>query len=693
MPSSGWPGRTDVDFGTLNRLNRHRDPGLPPWVTPMHPLSFPLSRNDSTGARTPSSASSVRSAKPSKPLSPKSPTSGRSRNWIGNLAGSRVDSRTKASALCSAAGDMPPPTRGGGKTDVPVRCGGLPGKLRWLAEIRLLALLLGLIGFASGALADGKVFRPPTAYPVELRIPDQRALLAWSNGVERLVIETRFTGPGTNFAWVVPLPSAPKIEAATRGLFPTLTHLLRPKVVHFPAMIVLFVAFCSSLIWILVTVRNETKMRWTDWAASVVLGLSLVASGDLGLMIFGPLSTAVTAYGTYRVRRRRESPAVILLLLFLMFTFGGMFIPALATAKAKGGSDSVEILDRQLAGVFEITTLTARDPSALRDWLNTNGYVLPKDVEPVIADYLRDGWVFVASKVRRNVSSTEAGSLHPLSFTFAAKEPVYPLRLTGVGNGNLEVDLFVFGPERAKAPGFKVRDCRQPKSPPSDPIERERWWRNSERLPLDHDALRDAAGNAAFVTRLQGTLTPEQMQQDAVIQWDGFGEVRDVRYSQLGATLTVFNWTGSALCLFFVGLASVARWRGVEPTCYAKAMAAAVILAAAATGIGYAQLEVVPVTLERRFARWVDFRNQQRAVRIALTDELSTNAPITVDAVREALRRGLPFALTNGLSRPPKLLIREEDSPYNYTLRQGSNGVEVLFYDDFGRVVVEPVIE
>lgn len=580
--------------------------------------------------------------------------------------------------------------RGGWKTGVPDRCSYLRGDSRWLAKIRLLTLLLSLIGFADGALADGKVFRPPTAYPVELRIPDQRALLAWSNGVERLVIETRFTGPGTNFAWVVPLPSAPKVEAASRGLFPTLTHLLRPKIVHFPAMIVLFVAFCSSLIWILVTVRNETRMQWTDWAASVVVGLSLVASGDLGLMIFGPLSTAVTAYGTYRVRRSRESPAVILLLLFLMFTFGGMFIPALG--KAKGGSDSVEVLDRQLAGVFETTTLTARDPGALRDWLNTNGYVLPKEVEPVIADYLRDGWVFVGSKVRRDVSSTEAGSLHPLSFTFAAKEPVYPLRLTGVGNGNLEVDLFVFGPERAKAPGFKVRDCRQPQSPPSDPIERERWWRMSERLPLDHDALRDAAGNAAFVTRLQGTLTPEQMRQDAVIQWDGFGEVRDVRYSQLGATLTVLNWTGSALCLFFVGVAAVARWCGVEPTRYAKAMVAAIAIAGAATGIGYMQLEVVPVTLERRFARWVDFRNQQLAVRIALTDELGTNAPITVEAVRAALQRGLPFALTNGLSQPPKLLIREEDSPYNYTLRQGANGVEVLFYDDFGRTVAEPVI-
>jgi hypothetical protein len=652
----------------------------------MNPLSFSLSRNDSTGARTASSAGAARSAKPLKPLSPKSPTSGRSRKWIGNFAASRVDSRTKASALRSAARDLPPPTRGGGKTDVPGRRGSLIGKLRWLVRIRLLTLLLSLIGFANGALADGKVF-PPTAYPVEVRIPDQRAILAWSNGVERLVIETRFTGAGTNFAWVVPLPSAPKVEAATRGLFPTLTHMLRPSVVHNPTGWWRLSVFLGAVAWLLLSVRQSGSIRWHDWLASLLAGLGF---GGIELLILGIVVFSACMFSVYGVRVRRLSFMEVVAIILIHFLVAGVALPAMAKAKAKGGSDSVEILDRQLAGVFETTTLTARDPSALRDWLNTNGYVLSKDVEPVIADYLRDGWVFVASKVRRDVSSTEAGPLHPLSFTFAAKEPVYPLRLTGVGNGNLEVDLFVFGPERAKVAGFKVRDAVRPQIMETT-TERPQFGGRVSGLPLAHTALQEAAGNAAFVTRLQGTLTPEQMRLDAVIRWDGFGEVRDVRYSRLGTTLTVLNWTGSALCLFFVGVAAVARWRGVEPTRYAKAIAAAVVIAAVATGIGYAQLEVVPVTLERRFARWVDFRNQQLAVRIALTDELSTNAPITVEAVREALRRGLPFALTNGLSRPPKLLIREEDSPYNYTLRQGANGVEVLFYDDFGRAVVEPV--
>ena len=91
--------------------------------------------------------------------------------------------------------------------------------------------LLAFLFMTASAWADGCVMRA-TAVPVEVRIPDQRALIQFSNGVERLVIETRFTGAGTNFAWVVPLPSPPVIEEASTGLFPTLQCLFQPRLRH-----------------------------------------------------------------------------------------------------------------------------------------------------------------------------------------------------------------------------------------------------------------------------------------------------------------------------------------------------------------------------------------------------------------------------------------------------------------------------
>src|SRR5690349_13464671 len=95
---------------------------------------------------------------------------------------------------------------------------------------RTLSFLLFLF-LPIAALADGGII-PTIAYPAKVTIPDQRALICLSNGTERLVIETRFTGEGTNFAWVVPLPNPPVIEEATTGLFPTLEYLFRPEIVH-----------------------------------------------------------------------------------------------------------------------------------------------------------------------------------------------------------------------------------------------------------------------------------------------------------------------------------------------------------------------------------------------------------------------------------------------------------------------------
>src|SRR5215472_18409440 len=96
--------------------------------------------------------------------------------------------------------------------------------LRRLGAAAVMALLVLLV--SGHAFSDGMVV-PSTALSAHVEIPDQQALIHFTNGVERLVIETRFTGDGTNFAWVVPLPNQPVIEEASAGLFPTLQYILQ----------------------------------------------------------------------------------------------------------------------------------------------------------------------------------------------------------------------------------------------------------------------------------------------------------------------------------------------------------------------------------------------------------------------------------------------------------------------------------
>ena len=269
------------------------------------------------------------------------------------------------------------------------------------------------------ALADGMVI-PTVAFPAKITIPDQRALICYTNGTERLVIETRFTGAGTNFAWVVPLPSQPVIEEATTGLFPTLQYLFRPEIVHDVPRYYIGILFALGFAYL---IRLAAKS----------------------------VSNAFTI-------------AVVLLLLVIL---AALLLPALSAAKTAGmssetSSQTVSILDRKLVGIFETTTITSHDAKALQTWLSENGFAVPTNAEPVIASYVKDGWVFVATKVRRDKPDNETSTPHPLSFTFKTDKPVYPMRLTGVDNGPLSVELYVFGPSRAKASHFKVESCTRP---------------------------------------------------------------------------------------------------------------------------------------------------------------------------------------------------------------------------------------
>src|SRR6185436_18744733 len=86
-------------------------------------------------------------------------------------------------------------------------------------------LAVALCGIAR---ADGVVL-PGVAVVKPVRTPDQRALVRFDGKTETLVIETTLQGEGRDFAWILPLPAVPTIEASTTGLFPTLVVMCAPE--------------------------------------------------------------------------------------------------------------------------------------------------------------------------------------------------------------------------------------------------------------------------------------------------------------------------------------------------------------------------------------------------------------------------------------------------------------------------------
>jgi hypothetical protein len=507
----------------------------------------------------------------------------------------------------------------------------------------LLIVLLGLLPLT--AAADGKFYSRQTALAANVTIPDQRALIHFTNGVERLVIETRFTGAGTNFAWVVPLPSQPVVEAASTGLFPTLQYLFRPPITH---------DVPRYYITILVVM-------------GVVLALRMIA-------------------------RHVSQPVVVILILFVCMFLAALLLPALSTAKSKAqatsdsANPSVSILDRQLVGVFETTTIASRNPQALQEWLRENGFVVTKNSEPVIADYVKDGWVFVAAKVRRDRAENQTSTPHPLSFTFKTERAVYPMRLTGVDNGPLQVELYVFGGQRAYAPYFKAERCAQPTYPT---LNGGYVYRSPEVLSISHPLLRQWVDGSAVATKLTAALTPEQMRRDVWLDWRPFAEKSNRRFSHAGAATLALN-SGAAILVagLIAGYVVALMLRPGDPQ-FAKPAQLALVAAVAVGGLVYVAVPKIEVHLVRgaysktREAQYyplmlVEDTSLEEARRILSNP---TNSMSASDWKLSFMGGNWPNYYVGGV-------VHEEDSPGNFILRETNGRVEYVVFDPHGQEYV-----
>lgn len=354
-----------------------------------------------------------------------------------------------------------------------------------LRIVVVLWMMLALLPLGAGprpCRADGKVFAPG---PAKVAIPDQDALIVWRDGVQTLAIETRFIGPGHDFAWVVPLPAKPEISPGTTGMFPTLRALCSPYV------------------------QNKTSGVWALFLW-VSIGLLIAMTGK-SVLVRAAAVMLTLALG-------------VLVLLPSLGSVRGGFTPGPA----------VDELDRKVIGSFDVATVGSADAAALVDWLKQNGFTVSTAAEPVIADYVARGWVFSAAKLRREKDTDATSTPHPLVFTFPAKEPVYPLRLTAVDNGDLDVALYVCGPSRASAEHFKVERCAAIEIVEAG---EGHWGRADDETTIEvsHSGLAKVIGDGMTCTKLVGTLSPSQMGTDAAIRFVEGSPFRPVLFSAAAA--------------------------------------------------------------------------------------------------------------------------------------------------------------
>lgn len=512
---------------------------------------------------------------------------------------------------------------------------------------------------ARDVFADGKVFARATAV---VNIPDQEALIHCKDGVETLVIETRFDpvpaekAPATlsdeqaaAYAWVVPVPGpraaegnmVPKVSATTPGVFPTLRAVCAPHVIH----------------------------SGPGWAAPAVA---------IALLILG------VAWLSGIVAR-------VVFALFFGLVLSLLLTPSLGVTRSSATIDGMQVLDRSIVGSFDVSVVGADSPAAadeLRAWLKGEGFYVPEEAGPIITDYASKGWVFVAAKLRAAQPGSAAHlTPHPLAVQFSADGPVYPMRLTAVGNKTLSLDLYVFGDRRAVVPGMTTVRC----GPTNDPKPRNMpsavagFAAEASRVPIGHPELVRLTARAPVVTKLSGHFAPKEMREDLAITWTEPREVGASKLSARGAAWWAINiatvaWLVSILAIFVVG-----SFRGVPARRLSRLGMAALVPLLCIAAIATMVIPTVPVEDSRSLRN----RNYDRLSFVdgAIRDIEKQRVSADVASLRVAIAQSIAVEAAERWAAgkaPP----HEEDSPLNYVVREstGDDGsfAEIVWFDHRG---------
>jgi len=108
-------------------------------------------------------------------------------------------------------------------------------------SVAAVAVLVWALGPSS---ADGvfvKSIPPvdPRAHAPDITEPQQKALIIHSDGIEQLVLQVSFKGDASDFAWIIPTPSRPKVFPVNAPVFHWLGQMTSPRARFFSLPLVL----------------------------------------------------------------------------------------------------------------------------------------------------------------------------------------------------------------------------------------------------------------------------------------------------------------------------------------------------------------------------------------------------------------------------------------------------------------------
>lgn len=353
------------------------------------------------------------------------------------------------------------------------------------------ALVIGLVLAALGAPAGANGIYIPEQAVLEMpRIPLQRGLITYRNGVETLVLESALTTTSKSVGWIVPLPGEPtKVSLGDRDMLRMLAVSQGPKV--------------------------HDLSQYADYAMAWLIGIT-------------PLALAVVL-----TRNPVRRPIGVLAgILFCIVVY--LVSPFRYPGSLGGSSEGVTVSAVHRLGDYEATVLRARTPGALDEWLGQQGLAgLNVAAKTVVTEYIARNWCFVVSRLATD--TVEDALPRPLVMSFAAQTCVFPMRLTQLAGGTTRVELYVAADQQAQATGFKCvaadayeyRSARKPDEHLAEGrYEYPVYQAKQIALKITNVDVQELLWDGCVVTHLMADLAAAQMTTDVAI---GFGPLKAYR--------------------------------------------------------------------------------------------------------------------------------------------------------------------
>ena len=515
-------------------------------------------------------------------------------------------------------------------------------------------VVVAVLAFASDVFGDG-VYIPERAVRKIPEIPAQRAVLAWKDGQETLVISSALDSESQKLGWIIPLPSVPTtIEKQSPGALKTLNFCIQPEITH-------------------------------DLHLRTVAAIVVAFVGNL-----------VVATWLFK----REKMLSLLVLLTIVFVLYSLMLPASGSATVAKAAN-VQVEKSVSVGAYDIRVLKPAKPDDLNAWLADNGFsALPAAADRTVADYISNGWVFATIKLTRAESGSNAP--HPIKMTFSSKEPVYPLKLTSLAGGSTAFEIFVIADDRAACHLLKEEFCER--------FTAEKWTRNDEdfyeagtyfkdetpRLQIGHPAICSLMWNDCILTKFAGTIDADKMTSDIQFGWTPFKPYRQHFYTTQGAkafALLVFIcFLGGCLAVSMVVCKElIVQPRGLWRYLGRVLLPAAVFVAVLAVGV-FASLPkldasevVVGNAWRQQMSPWSVLGSFERALEDRPDILQGSENAIAERLLKYVSGPGRQPAMTNQLTGT-ELIV--EDSPGNFTVEKSPEKVIIRVYDASGRAMV-----